>query len=322
MELSVFFLRRFAHSVTLVAVLALTTFVLIGEAPGSYLDDLATNPQVSQESLARMRAQFGLDRPFYEKFWRWARSVASGDFGYSFVYQRPIRQLIGERIVNTVMLNVLALIVAWSAGILVGLLAAASRGSWIDWIVGGVTTVLLATPGVVLALVLLASGATLGLPIGGLSSAGLESPAVSAWLVDLARHLVLPVIAVAAGWFPAIARHTRAALLVALEAPYMLTARAKGVGRGRLLAVHALREALNPLTSLFGPSVAALLSASLLVEVVMGWPGIGQLTYDAVLRRDIFLVVDLVMLSAVLLLVGNIIGDLLLRRVDPRVAER
>ena len=322
MSFTLYFLQRLAHSVTLVAVLALTTFLLIGQAPGSYLDELANNPQVSAESLARMRAQFGLDRPFYEKFWRWSRSVVSGDFGYSFVYQRPIRQLIGERVWNTVLLNLSALIVAWTAGVVLGLLAAANRGSWIDGIVGGTTTILIGTPSVVLAVVLLASGATLGLPIGGLSSAGRESAGMAAWIGDLARHLLLPVTAVAAGWFPAIARHTRAALLAALEAPHMLTARAKGVGRGRLLVVHALREALNPLTSLFGPSVAALLSASLLVEVVMAWPGIGQLTYDAVLKRDIFLVVDLVLLSAVLLLIGNVIGDVLLRRVDPRVAGR
>src|SRR5207237_7781106 len=137
------FLQRFAHSVILIALLALTTFLLIGQAPGSYLDELAANPQVSPESLARMRAQFGLDRPFYEKFWRWGQSVASGDFGYSFVYQRPIRRLIGERLANTVLLNLAALIVAWTAGILVGLLAAARRGSWIDGIVGAVTTALI-----------------------------------------------------------------------------------------------------------------------------------------------------------------------------------
>ena len=139
-------------------------------------------------------------------------------------------------------------------------------------------------------------------------------------LIDLARHLLLPAIAVAAIWISAIAQHTRAAITVALDSPHMLAARARGISRTRLVLVHAVREALNPLTSFFGISISGLVSASLVVEVVMAWPGIGALAYDAVLKRDIFLVVDLVQLSALMLLVGNTIGDILLRLVDPRTA--
>jgi peptide/nickel transport system permease protein len=282
------------------AVVALLTFALIDLAPGSYLDELALNPQTSSTMLARMRDQYGLDQPFYRKFWRWGRSVAAGDFGYSLVYQRPIRELVAERLWNTVRLNLLALTAAWTLGLALGLMAAAARGSPVDWTIGAATTILLATPVVVLAVVLLASAARLGAPLGA---------------------AFLPVTAVTAAWLPAIARHMRAAVLAALTAPHMLAARARGIGRGRLLMVHATREALNPLTSLFGVSIAGLLSASLPVEVIMSWPGIGQLAFDAVLKRDLFLVVDLVQLSALLLLAGNALSDMLLHTLDPRIAK-
>jgi peptide/nickel transport system permease protein len=293
-----FLVERLATSVVVMLVVALLTFALIDFAPGSYLDELAANPQISAETLDRIRVQYGLDRPFYQKFWQWARSVGSGDFGYSFVYQRPIRQLVAERLWNTVSLNLTALAVAWTLGLALGWISAAMGGSIVDWTIAAVAAALLSIPVVVSAILLLAGAARLGLAL---------------------HSLFLPATAIAAVWLPAIARHSRSAVLHALAAPHMLAARARGVSRTRLLLVHAAREALNPLTGLIGISVAALLSASLPVEVVMSWPGIGQLTYDAVLKRDIFLVVDLVQLSALLLLAGNTIGDLLLRVVDPRV---
>ena len=290
---------RALTSLVVMALAAMLTFLLIDLAPGSYVDDLAANPQVSRETVARLRDQFGLDRPFYEKFARWAGSLAHGDIGYSLVYQRPVRQLIAERLWNTVALNLAALALAWTIGLPLGLAAASNRGSPIDWTIGALAAVLLSTPAVVLALVVLACAARQAWPLGSM-----------AW----------PTAAIAAVWLPAVARHTRSAVGSALDASHTLAARARGVGRLRLVAVHALREALGPLSSFVGISVAAVVSASLPVEVVSAWPGIGQLAFDAVLRRDLFLVVDLVQVAALLLLAGNLAGDLLLRAVDPRVA--
>ena len=314
------FLARLGNALIVMVLVALLTFLLIDLTPGSYVDDLATNPQISAETLERMRVQFGLDQPFYRKFLRWGRSVVQGDFGYSFVYQRPVAQLITERLSNTVLLNVVALSAAWALGLGLGLAAAASRGSPADWLIGAATTILLASPGVVLAVLLLAAAARYGFPIGGLSS-GADGVSTSERLIDFVRHLIVPAGAIALVWLPAIARHTRAALIAALDAPHVLGARARGIGQRRLLFVHALREALAPVSTLFGLSLSAVLSASLVVEVVMAWPGIGQLAYDAVFKRDIFLVVDLAQLSAILLLVGNSIADVFLRRLDPRVAD-
>src|SRR5262245_44564625 len=173
---------------------ALLTFLLIDLTPGSYVDDLSTNPQLSAETIERMRVQFGLDQPFYRKFLRWGQSVLRGDFGVSLVYQRPVRQLIAERLSNTLLLNFIALTVAWTLGLALGLAAAATRGSPIDLAIGGLTMILLAAPGVVLAILLLAGAARVGLPIGGLSSA---EPVVGAGprLIDLIRHLTIPALA-------------------------------------------------------------------------------------------------------------------------------
>jgi len=312
-------LARIISSLVVMTIVALLTFALIGAAPGTYLDELSANPQISSDLLSRMREQYGLDQPFYRKFWEWERGLIRGDLGYSFAYHRPVRQLVGERVWNTFLLNGVALAAAWMLGVALGLAAAARRGSLIDWAIGGGTAVLMSTPTVILAVLLLAGGAQVGLPIGGLHVQAVNQGFADR-ITDLARHLLLPAAAVAAVWLPAIARHTRGAVVTALQEPHMLAARARGIGPGRLLLVHAFRASLNPLSSLFGPSVSALVSASLLVEVVMSWPGIGQLMYDAVLRRDIFLVVDLVQLAALFLLAGNIVGDLLLRAVDPRAA--
>ncbi len=293
---------------------------LLGRAPGDYLSDLAANPQLSTSTLAQMRTQYGLDQPLHKKYTTWVRNTASGDFGFSFVYQRPIRELVGARVWNTVLLNGLALLVAWTLGVGVSVAAAIPRRPWANWLIGALASLVVAIPAVLLALVLLALAGPLGLPVGGMTAQDGEGFSFVARVVDLLRHLLLPVIAVSAVWFPAVIRHTRAALDAALGEPYIVTAQAKGVTRARLVLRHALGNALNPLATFFGLSVSALLSASLPVEVVMGWPGVGQLTYDAVLKRDVFLVMDLAVVAALLLLAGNLLGDLLLWWSDPRLS--
>ncbi len=321
MKLGRFLLARLLNAVAILLLVALLSFLMVGRAPGDYLNELASDPQVSAASLEQMRQQYGLDKPFHIKFVNWLQTAASGDWGYSFVYQRPIAELISERVWNTVLLNGVALLAAWVLGVAAGVLAALKHGKATDWIIGAAATLLVSVPAVILSLLLLVLAARLGLPIGGMTGSDYETLPWGARVADLLRHLALPAAAVTAVLLPAVIRHTRTAMNESLAAEYIRTARAKGLGHARIIIHHALRNALNPLTTLFGFSVSALLSASLLVEVVMGWPGIGQLTYDAVLRRDLFLVVDLAVVSALLLMIGNIIGDLLLRLVDPRVAQ-
>jgi peptide/nickel transport system permease protein len=299
------------------------TLFLLGRAPGDYLSELAANPQVSTTTLAQLRVQYGIDQPLPVKYITWIKNAARGDLGFSLVYQRPISGLIGARLWNTVLLNGLALLVAWSLGIAVSLLSALPRRSlWPGWLAGAAATLMVSLPAVLVALVLLALAIPMGLPVGGMTSANWDERGLVARIVDVLRHLILPVAAVSVVWLPVVIRHTRTALEQSLREPYIVTARAKGLTRARVLIAHAFRNALNPLATFFGLSVSALLSASLPVEVVMGWPGLGQLTYDAVLKRDIFLVMDLAVIAALLLLAGNLLGDFLLYLSDPRLASR
>jgi peptide/nickel transport system permease protein len=274
-----------------------------------------------------LRAQYGIDQPLPVKYTSWIKNVARGDLGFSLVYHRPIRELIGARLWNTVLLNGLALLVAWSLGIAIALLVALPRRAlwpalWLSWMAGAAATLMVSIPAVLIALLLLALAVPAGLPVGGMTSANWDDLGLMARIIDVLRHLILPVAAVSMVWLPLVIRHTRSALQQSLAEPYIVTARAKGLTGARVLIAHALRNALNPLATFFGLSVSALLSASLPVEVVMGWPGLGQLTYDAVLKRDIFLVMDLAVIAALLLLVGNLLGDALLYLTDPRIGGR
>jgi peptide/nickel transport system permease protein len=169
-----------------------------------------------------------------------------------------------------------------------------------------------------LALLLVATRTTL-LPVGGMVSVGYDQLTPLGKLWDLLRHLLLPVVALVLGALPTLIRHTRAAMTEVLGSPFLLAARAHGICRRRLLWRHALPAAANPLISLLGLSIAGLLSGSLLIEVIMSWPGVGPLLLEAILARDIHLVVGTVMLSSLFLVTGNLVGDLLLYLTDPRI---
>ncbi len=318
-----FFAARVGNAAVVALLVPVLTLFLLGRAPGDYLSELAANPQVSQTTLAQLRAEYGIDQPLPFKYLHWLRNAAHGDLGFSLVYQRPIADLIGARLWNTALLNSLALLLAWTMGIGVSLLVSLPRRSrWPDWLAGAAATLMASVPAVLAALLLLAAAAATGLPVGGMTSRDWDELAFGVRIVDLSRHLLLPVIAVSLAWLPVVIRHTRAALDRTLREPYIATARAKGVSSARVLVAHAFRNAIGPLAAYFGLSVSALLSASLPVEVVMGWPGLGQLAYDAVLKRDIFLVTDLAVIAALLLLAGNLIGDALLYWSDPRLGAR
>src|SRR3989442_6371625 len=147
MQLGKFLLGRLLNAIAVLLLVALLTFALVGRAPGDSLQELATNPQISRAALEQMRLQYGLNRPYYMKFQNWVQNLTRGDLGYSFVYQRPIRELLSERIWNTVLLNSVGLLLAWAFGVILGVLAAVMRG--LDWLVGAATTLALSLPAVV-----------------------------------------------------------------------------------------------------------------------------------------------------------------------------
>jgi peptide/nickel transport system permease protein len=318
-----FLAGRILHSLFLLAGVSLLCFLFAALAPGDYFAELRMDPTVSNQTIAGLRARAGMDRPFLARYGAWAASALRGEFGYSLAYGAPAGPIVGERIGATLLLTGTATLLAWLLAVPWGVWSAARRGAWLDGISRAILALLLAVPDLLLAIVFLALAVETGsFPAGGMVSRDFSSLGAAAKLRDAAWHMALPVAVLVLGMFPVLARHVRASVAEALDSPFVLSARANGIGERRLLFRHALPAALNPLISLFGISVGTLLSASLLVEVVMGWPGLGPLFLEAIMARDFAIVLAVVMLSTVFLIAGNLLADLLLYRADPRIRVR
>jgi len=315
-----FVLKRLLHMIPLLLGVSLLTFLLMSLAPGDYFTALSQNPQISQETIIHLKAQFHLDQPWYVQYFYWFKSVLHGDFGYSMAYKIPATSLIVQRLWNTFLLSFLALIIAWGIAIPLGIWAAVKKDSWIDRACSLIAFVGLSVPDVLLSLLALWFAAATGwFPVGGAQSALYDfmSPAQQFW--DRAHHLILPAIVLAASDLAGIMRRMRSCLLDTLRAEYVTAARARGLGEGWVIYKHALRNAINPLLTIFGYSLAALLSGAFIVENIMAWPGLGRLTMEAFFAKDSYLVVDCVVMATGLLVIGNFIADLLLAGSDPRI---
>lgn len=315
-----YFGRRLLHGLFLLAGVSVLSFVFFQLAPGEFFDEMRLNPQIRPETVAALRAQYGLDRPLPVRYLRWLQSIFRGELGFSFAYNSPVAPLLWVRARNTLLLTVTAMLLAWSVAVPWGVWAAARRNSWGDRISTAGTSALLAIPDLLLALGLLLLALRTGyLPTGGMLSLGFSELGFWDKAKDIVAHLFIPATALVLGALPVLVRHVRAAMVEALDSPFIRAARSRGIPRRRLLFAYALRVAGNPLISLLGLSVAGLLSASLLIEVVTSWPGLGPLLLEAILARDFHLVIGAVMLSTALLVLGSLLADVLLYWADPRI---
>jgi peptide/nickel transport system permease protein len=310
---------RLVHGALLLLAVSFAAFAFAQFAPGDYYSGLAANPTIAPETVEALRQQAGLHRPFLTRFVEWLASAGRGDFGVSLAYGGPVAPLIAERIRNTLLLTGSATVVAWLLAAPIGIWAATRRG-FTDVALRVAMAVLLLIPDLLLAIVLLAVAVQTGwFPAGGMQSPDAGSMTALERLRDTTWRLVLPAAVLAIGMLPVLVRHVRAAVQETMNAPFALAARAHGIPVRRRLFRHILPVAANPLIGLFGLSLGTLLSASLLVEVVMGWPGLGPFLVDAILARDIAVVLSAVVLSAAFLIAGNTAADLLLYRIDPRI---
>jgi len=313
-------LRRALQGVLVLFVVSLLSFVLVDLAPGDFFAEMRLDPRISEATLAALRARAGLDRPLPQRYASWLFGLAHGDLGYSFAYGSPVGALLWPRARHTLLLTGTATALAWALAIPLGTWWATRRRGVAGHAFSAATAVLLSVPDVVLALLLLLLAVRTGwFPAGGMTSVGHEPPTVVGRAADVAWHLALPTAALVLGLLPVLLRHVRSSVAALLDAPFVQAARGHGLGETRVLFRHVLPAAANPLLSLFGLSLAGLLSASLLVEVVMSWPGLGPLLVEAILARDFHLVLALVLASTVLLLGGNLLADALLLVADPRI---
>lgn len=312
--------RRLIRAAFLLVGVSILCFLFTEMAPGSFFDEMRLNPQISPETISSLRSRYGLDQPLVVRYGRWLRSALHADFGYSIAYNAPVAPLLWSRAKNTLLLATTGMLLTWLISIPLGVWAAARSGRMLDKSVRVASSLLVSIPEVVIAVALLAIVVRWRvLPVGGMTS--MDNEALSQWarLQEIASRMLLPTIILTLGESAIIVRHLRASVLEVLDTPFVQAARGLGIGRTRLLFRHVLPVAASPAISLLGFSLAGLLSGSLLVEVICGWPGLGPLILDATLSRDFYLVIGGIMLSALFMVGGNLVADVMLLACDPRI---
>lgn len=320
----VWVVRRVAASIAIVWAIVTLTFILIHAARGSpFLPE--SSQSVDPATVARVKKQFGLDRPLWVQYVLYLRNLASGNLGESFALRRPVADALADAIPHTFVLALAALLIDFAVGLALGVYQAVRERSVGDIVLGNIALFVNSMPTFWLGLVLLLVLAQWlhWFPAGGASDPvlcpRLESPFC---LIDFSWHLTLPALTLGLVGAAATARFERAAMLEVIRQEYVRTARAKGLRERRVLLVHALRNALLPFITLVGLAFPFLLTGAVLVETVYAWPGMGRLAVNAILQRDYYVVTGAAIVTSTVVVLGNLIADLLYAVADPRVRVR
>ncbi|MDM9384307.1 ABC transporter permease [Chlorogloeopsis sp. ULAP01] len=321
-ETFLYVIKRALQALLTLLLASALSFFIIQLAPGDYVDTLRQNPKISPERIEELQQQFGLDKSWPEQYFLWLwRILTKGDFGTSFVYQRSVASLIWERVPATLLLAIASLIITWAIAIPLGIVAAVKQNRFTDRILQVVSYAGQGFPSFITALLLLIFAQMTAplFPVGGITSINHGDLTWFGKILDVGWHMILPTIALSITSFAGLQRITRGELLDVLRQDYIQTARAKGLPENRVIYVHALRNAINPLITLLGFELAGLLSGAFIAEFFFNWPGLGRLTLQAVQAQDLYLLMASLIMGAVLLIVGNLIADLLLKVADPRI---
>ncbi|WP_066348556.1 ABC transporter permease [Geminocystis sp. NIES-3708] len=318
----IYILKRLFQGLLTLLLASILSFAIIQFAPGDYLDNLRQNPTISQETIEELKIRFGLDKSPLEQYLLWFKQVITRfDFGESFVYSRSVSSLILERIPATLLLAFTSIILTWAIALPLGIISAVKQNTVTDRILRVISYFGQGFPSFITALLLLILAQNVApiFPVGGMTS--INHNELSFWgkVTDISWHMILPTIALSITSFAGLQRLTRGQLLDVLRQDYIQTARAKGLPENQVLYVHALRNAINPLITLLGFEFASLLSGSFIAEYFFNWPGLGRLILQAVQAQDLYLVMASLMMGATMLIIGNLVADLLLKIVDPRI---
>ena len=322
----IYVVRRLLLALITCAAISVLTFVIIRLPPGDFVDAYIANlavggSSVSAEQAAGMRREYGLDRPVVVQYALWMGRVVAGDFGVSMMWKRPVTEVIGDRLWLTMVVSIAALFLTWTIALPIGAYSAARQYSIGDYIATTLGFIGLAVPNFLLALILMYVGFRwFGLSVGGLFSPE-YAQALWSWAKfrDLMVHLPLPACVLALAGSAQLIRIMRANLLDELRKPYVVAARAKGLGETRVLVKYPMRAALNPFVSSSAYLFPYLVSGSIVVSLVLGLPTVGPLLLQALVAQDMFLAGTIVLLLGVLTVIGTLISDLLLMWVEPRI---
>ena len=317
-----YLLRRLAQAAPLVLAILILTFVLIHLAPGDPIYALA-GQSGDAAYYASMRARFGLDRPLGEQLLIYLWNAAHGDFGYSYTHSQPVLQVIGERVPATLVLMLSAFILSALLGVGLGVVAVRNYQRAPDHAITVGSLIGAALPAFWLGqvLVIVFAGGLGWFPVQGMTTARSTATGLD-YVLDVLRHLVLPVATLTILQLTLITRLTRSGLLEGMAEEYVRTARAKGIPEPRVIARHVLPNALLPVVTLLGSHFGTLLTGAVLTEIIFAWPGLGRLLYDATLARDYPLLMGVFLVAALSVILANLLTDLTYGLLDPRVRLR
>lgn len=321
-------LRRTLISVPQLLLMSFVTFLFIDLAPGDVLARYRFDPRISEETVRQVEAKYHFDKPVLIQYGHWLLRVVRGDLGYSFSRQANVSNVIAERLFNTFLLSFLSVLFTWLIAIPLGIYAAVRQYSWGDRILSFISYFGMSLPTFfvgLLVMFLVYQGRDLPLisaiPIGGMVSPDHDQLGFFGKLIDRAAHMVIPVSVLTVTALAGLQRISRGNMLEELRKQYVTTARAKGLPESRVIYRHALRNAINPLITLFGFQFSSLLSGAALLEIILNWPGLGSLMLEAVRSQDTFLVMGSMLMGGLMLILGNMIADVLLVVADPRIRK-
>ena len=321
MEFVRYISKRILQTIPLLIIVSLISFFIIRLSPVDPLAELRLNPSISQETLEKELKRLNLDKPIYIQYLSWAKSFIKGDLGYTSAGEKVSVKL-KERIPNTLLLTLVVIFMTWAVGVPLGILSAIKKETAFDRMLTILASIGMAIPSFFFAILMLMFAVKSGwFPVGGLTSYDFNDLTFPEKVIDIAKHLFLPVLVLFTISLSGLQRQMRANMLEVLDSDYVKFARAKGLSEGKVIFKHALRNAVNPMITLLGFEFAGLLSGAALTEYVFQYPGLGRLILEAVMKSDINLVMASLMMGTIMLILGNLIADILLMLTDPRLRK-
>ena len=321
-----YILKRLLSAIPFMFMVSLTVFLLIQAPPGDFVDSYAamvasSGETLTPEQMAELRTRFGLDQPLIVQYFHWIAGIVVGDFGYSFEWQSPVNELVGERIGLTLILSVSAMLFTWAMALPIGIYSAVRRYSFGDYFFTLVGFFGLATPNFLLALVMMFLAVKYwGVDVTGLFSEEFQNAPWSwARVVDLGKHLIIPMIIMGTSSAAGLIRILRANLIDQLYMPYVVTARSKGLTETKLLLKYPVRIALNPFVSSIGWILPSLVSGAVVTSIVLNLQTVGPMLYQSLMSQDIYLSGTILLVVCLLTVVGTLVSDILLVILDPRI---
>ncbi|MGC8977299.1 MAG: ABC transporter permease [Candidatus Ratteibacteria bacterium] len=318
-----FIIRRLIQFIPLLIGMTFISFLIIQIAPGDYFTQLKMNPEISPETIENMRRVFGLDKPVIIQYFYWLKNVFTFNLGESFSYHVPVSYLIKIRLKNTLSLSIFSIFLTWIISIPLGIYGAIKNKNWDEKILSFIAYIGISVPSFFLAmLIIFFISKTAILPLGGTTSIFYENATAIEKFIDYIKHLLVPGLILTLSGIGSLYRLMKNNFLEALNSPFIFTAYAKGLPNYKIYFKHALRNAINPMVTIFGYELSGILSGAGLVEIITGWPGMGRLVLEGVLSFDLYLVMASLLIGGILLIIGNLFSDILLALVDPRVRLR